>query len=227
MGTLIAGGYWLFGRLFGPTGQAPTTTATSQLAATADVSKTGSPSEVTTTWPPAPIVAPAKTEAPPPTEIHAGATPQTHPPATAEDQIPPPAETQAPSPPQPPAADSAGPAPSPRVSMAPEPPAAAPPTSSQETAASAIPASGGKAAIVSVQLASMATEAAAKAEWQRLHDRMPDLLGSRQPDISKDERHGRTWWRLRTGGFEEAAQATEFCGRLRAKGLNCFVTTAD
>jgi len=111
--------------------------------------------------------------------------------------------------------------------MAPEPPAAAPPTSSQETAASAIPASGGKAAIVSVQLASMATEAAAKAEWQRLHDRMPDLLGSRQPDISKDERHGRTWWRLRTGGFEEAAQATEFCGRLRAKGLNCFVTTAD
>ena len=56
---------------------------------------------------------------------------------------------------------------------------------------------------------------------------MPDLLGSRQPDISKDEQHGRTWWRLRTGGFEQAAQATDFCARLRAKGLNCFVSTAD
>jgi cell division septation protein DedD len=73
----------------------------------------------------------------------------------------------------------------------------------------------------------MATEAAATAEWQRLQNRMPDVLGSRQPDISKSDRPGRVWWRLRTGGFEDAAQATEFCSRLRAKGINCFVTAAD
>jgi hypothetical protein len=70
------------------------------------------------------------------------------------------------------------------------------------------------------------TEAGAKAEWQRLQNRTPEL-GSRQPDVSEDEHRGRTWWRLRISGFDGPAQATEFCVRLRAKGLDCFVTTAD
>jgi hypothetical protein len=232
LGALIAGGYWLFG----PTGQTPTTTVMSQPTATADAGKTRAQVAVATTRPPPTIVAPMETEAPPPTEIHTGAPMDTQPPATTEDIVPAPAETQAggarnrqpqsqPAPPQPPAADAGGPAPR-AVAIAPQPPVA-PTESSQAAAAPAVPATAEKPGLVFVQLASMTTEAGATAEWQRLQNRMPDLLGSRQPDISKDQQHGRTWWRLRTGGFEQAAQATEFCGRVRAKGLNCFVSTAD
>ena len=74
-----------------------------------------------------------------------------------------------------------------------------------------------------VQLAAVASEAAAKTEWQRLGKRMPDLFSHRQPDFSKTERDGRTFWRVRTGGFSDAAQATMFCERVRAKGAGCSV----
>jgi hypothetical protein len=82
-------------------------------------------------------------------------------------------------------------------------------------------ASAGKAALV--QLAAVSSEAAAKTEWQRLQKRLPDLLDSRQPAISKTERDGRTLWRVRTGGFADVSQATVFCERVRAKGTGCSV----
>jgi hypothetical protein len=74
-----------------------------------------------------------------------------------------------------------------------------------------------------VQLAALASEGAAKAEWQKLGQRMPDLFGRRQADISKIERDGHTYWRVRTGGFSDLAQATQFCERVRAKGTGCSV----
>ena len=74
-----------------------------------------------------------------------------------------------------------------------------------------------------VQLAAVSSEDAAKTEWQRLEKRMPDLLGNRQPAISKTERDGRELWRVRTGGFSDLAQATVFCERVRAKGTGCSV----
>ena len=48
----------------------------------------------------------------------------------------------------------------------------------------------------------------AQSEWQRLSKHMPDLFGQRQPAFSKTEHDGRTLWRVRTGGFADAAQAT-------------------
>jgi hypothetical protein len=75
----------------------------------------------------------------------------------------------------------------------------------------------------SVQLAALTSEQAARAEWDLLARRMPDVLAGRQPAISKIEHDGHTWWRLRTGGFSDTAQATLFCMRLRAKGAACSV----
>ena len=72
-----------------------------------------------------------------------------------------------------------------------------------------------------VQLGALNTEQAAMTEWQRLQHRMPDLLSSRQPEVSKAEHAGRTYFRLRTGGFSDIAQATAFCGQIRAKGTVC------
>ena len=98
------------------------------------------------------------------------------------------------------------------------------PAAAKPAAAVAAPdrtATAGKGTLV--QLAAVASEDAAKTEWQRLEKRMPDLLGKHQPAISKTERDGRTLWRVRTGGFSDLAQATVFCERVRAKGTGCSV----
>jgi hypothetical protein len=74
-----------------------------------------------------------------------------------------------------------------------------------------------------VQLAAVATEQAARDEWQRMSKHMPDLLNGRQPSFSRVEHDGRTFWRLRTAGFADIAQAKSFCEHVRAKGAGCAV----
>ncbi len=74
-----------------------------------------------------------------------------------------------------------------------------------------------------VQLAALGSEDAAKAEWVRLDKRMPGLLNSRQPAVSRVEHGGKVFWRLRTGGFADIAQATAFCEQVRAKGAGCSI----
>jgi hypothetical protein len=74
-----------------------------------------------------------------------------------------------------------------------------------------------------VQLAALTSEEAARSEWQQLAKRMPDLLNGRQPVFSRTERYGHTFWRVRTAGFADAAQARTFCDRVRAKGAGCSV----
>jgi hypothetical protein len=75
-----------------------------------------------------------------------------------------------------------------------------------------------------VQLASLDSEALAFVEWRRLTQKMPDLLGRRQPLVQQADSHGRTYWRLRTGGFADIATATAFCQQVRAKGADCRLT---
>lgn len=82
------------------------------------------------------------------------------------------------------------------------------------------PASGQQAM---VQLAAVASEEGARNEWQLMVKRMPDLLNGRQPVYSRTERDGRTFWRVRTAGFADVAQARTFCDRIRLKGAGCSV----
>jgi hypothetical protein len=83
------------------------------------------------------------------------------------------------------------------------------------------PAASGHHAMV--QLAALSSEDAARNEWQQLTKRMPELLNGRQPSYSRTERDGHTFWRVRTTGFADAAQARTFCERIRAKGGACSV----
>jgi len=75
----------------------------------------------------------------------------------------------------------------------------------------------------SVQIAALASEDAARKEWQQLEKRMPELLGGKQPVFSRIERGGHTFWRIRTAGFADVAQARSFCDHVRSKGAGCSV----
>ncbi len=72
-----------------------------------------------------------------------------------------------------------------------------------------------------VQLAALGSEQAALVEWQRLAHKMPALLGDRHPAVLRADHDGKTYYRLRTGGFTDIAQATAFCEQVRAKGAGC------
>jgi hypothetical protein len=76
-----------------------------------------------------------------------------------------------------------------------------------------------------VQLAALETEDGAMSEWRRLSHKLPDLLGTRHPAVSRVERDGKTWFRLRTGGFADVADATAFCHRVREKGNGCTLAS--
>nr|WP_237182433.1 SPOR domain-containing protein [Roseomonas marmotae] len=88
-------------------------------------------------------------------------------------------------------------------------------------AAPATPRAAGGAVVV--QLGALDSEAGARAEWERLARRAPELLNGRSPQIIRFDRPDRpTMWRLRTGGFSAEA-ARGFCQELRAKGGACAV----
>jgi hypothetical protein len=81
---------------------------------------------------------------------------------------------------------------------------------------------GGHAA---VQLAALGSEQAAMTEWRRLSHRMPSLLEGRQPVVLRYDHDGKVYYRLRTGGFVDIAQATAFCQQVRAQGNGCSLAS--
>ena len=121
----------------------------------------------------------------------------------------------------------AQPAPARPASPAAAPPAAAAPASTSlaaapppaQQAARPAPVAGGRA---QVQFLAARTEEGARADWARLQRRVPELAG-RAPVITAFEREGQpTLYRLRTGGFADAAAARAFCEPLRAREIACI-----
>jgi hypothetical protein len=152
-------------------------------------------------------------------------------PATAAPATPAPATTAAiPAPPAPPtkpttvANTPAKPSPMPAAPMpaATMPAAPAKPAQAKPAAAEDVrPAPAGHSPMV--QLAALPSEDAARAEWAQLAKKMPDLLTGRQPNYSRVDRDGRSYWRVRTAGFTDVTQARTFCDHIRAKGAGCSV----
>lgn len=136
--------------------------------------------------------------------------------------------------PNPPAGEPAGAtapgtAPAPRTApgaapqATPAQPAAAPQPAgaAQAPAARPAPAPGGT---IRVQLGALASEEAARGEWDRLARRHADLLGAFRPQVARFEREGQApLFRLRTGGFADIAAASGFCEQARARSIPCTV----
>jgi SPOR domain len=91
----------------------------------------------------------------------------------------------------------------------------------QSAAVEAHPTVSGRPAMV--QLAALGSEDAARDEWQKLAKRMPELLNGRRPVYSRTDHDGHTFWRIRTSGFADVAQARAFCDHVRQKGGTCSV----
>ncbi len=117
----------------------------------------------------------------------------------------------------------------PPVPAAPPPPRVAPPAEAPlpvpRAAAPAETPAPVRAGGTQVQLAALDSEAAADAAWAQMAHRLPDLLFGHRPEVTRFERDGHVFWRLRTGGFEDIAAATAFCAKLRAHGAGCAIAS--
>jgi cell division septation protein DedD len=120
-------------------------------------------------------------------------------------------------------APAPGPAPSKPAVAATAAPATPKPAQAKPPAAAAAshPVTSGHQLMV--QLAALTSEESARTEWAQLTKKMPDLMNGRQPNYTRIEREGHTFWRVRTAGFADMAQARSFCDRVRAKGAGCSV----
>ena len=92
-----------------------------------------------------------------------------------------------------------------------------------QAAATATPAPARPLGRVQVQLGALPTEDAARAEWNRLAARMPELFQGRSPQVVRlDRGEGQTpLFRLRTGGLADQDAAASFCEQVRARGGAC------
>jgi hypothetical protein len=115
-------------------------------------------------------------------------------------------------------------APSTMAAPAPPAPAAEPPAVAPAAAAPAHMAPNAHGRRPLVQFAAVGSGEAALAEWQRLEKKYPDLLGGHTPNITKTEHDGKTFWRIRTGGFSDLTAAAVFCQKVKSRGGNCVAT---
>jgi hypothetical protein len=162
----------------------------------------------------------AASESPDVAALHAPAAPPPAPTSTAPTPAP---VVEAPAPPVMESVPAPVPAPGkPAVAGAAAPPAPKPaPAKPLAAAAGSHPATPSHQLMV--QLAALTSEESARTEWAKLTKKMPDLLNGHQPSYFRTEREGHTFWRVRTAGFADMAQARSFCDRVRAKGAVCVV----
>jgi hypothetical protein len=108
-----------------------------------------------------------------------------------------------------------------RVKAAHAPPIVAAPPPQKVSAVA--PVTQSAATGVSVQLAAFDSADLAEQDWGRLAARMPALFNSRKPEVVRADVHGRSLWRLRTGGFASEVEAAAFCKKVQAQGGDCSV----
>jgi cell division septation protein DedD len=145
---------------------------------------------------------------------------------------PPPQVAATPSPPAaPPVATGAEPAPepSPAPTAASPPPqiAAAPATPTSPGAGPTpkmAPAPGVAGPAYRLQLGALKSEAAAKAEWQKLQRQQPDVLGKLSLTVSRVDLGAKgVYYRIQAGPVADAGQAAQDCAALKSRNIGCIL----
>jgi Flp pilus assembly protein TadD len=98
------------------------------------------------------------------------------------------------------------------VPVAAPPPPAGPARSIAHTAAS-----GG----ATVQLGALNTPDDAERAWRSISGDEPALFAGKEPEIEPVTASGKTFYRLRVGGFDSKVDAAKFCGEVSAAGSAC------
>jgi hypothetical protein len=78
--------------------------------------------------------------------------------------------------------------------------------------------------IYRVQLAAVDTEEAAQSYWRETKTSLPDLFANVEPLFDRREIDERIFYRVWIGEFDRRAEADEYCGAIKDKGQDCFVT---
>lgn len=73
-----------------------------------------------------------------------------------------------------------------------------------------------------VQLGAFDNEEQVRTEWSRLTGKFGNLIGAKNLIVQKAVSNGRTFYRLRAAGFEDAADARRFCSALLAENAACI-----
>jgi cell division septation protein DedD len=79
----------------------------------------------------------------------------------------------------------------------------------------------------SVQLSSAREEKVAWGTWEKLKARHKALNDMKPLVIKADLGKKGIYYRLRVGGFDTKADAQSTCGKLKSRGLSCFVSKID
>ncbi|WP_424970348.1 SPOR domain-containing protein [Dinoroseobacter sp. S76] len=73
-----------------------------------------------------------------------------------------------------------------------------------------------------VQFGAFDDDATARAEWERILAQFSDYLVGKAPVIQQAERAGQEFYRLRATGFEDLADARQFCSLFLAENMACI-----
>jgi len=116
-------------------------------------------------------------------------------------------------------------APAPAAIVTSTPAAARPEAAPKPAAAEPAPAKVASGSAM-VQIGAFDSDALAKGEWQRVSGKFGNLFSGKSRVVQEAQSGGRTFWRLRAGGFESKDEARRFCAALIAGGVDCIPATA-
>ncbi|QHI95296.1 hypothetical protein GT348_02510 [Aristophania vespae] len=72
-----------------------------------------------------------------------------------------------------------------------------------------------------VQLVALEGKEKARQAWQQLQRRVPNILGHKTPLYSQVLHNGRSFTRVRIGGFADLKASKAFCAQLKAHSVTC------
>ena len=76
------------------------------------------------------------------------------------------------------------------------------------------------------QIGAFDSDKLARGEWNRVAAKFGAVFAGKNMVVQEHATNGRTFWRLRAGGFASKDEARRFCAALIAGGVDCIPATA-